>query len=134
MNNLQSSLVNAGLVSGEAMGKNFEREKTAIGQKIASVNKKVSKSPSLLKLESAETVNQFKQETKPILLDNPSLIEDVINLAQGLRELEGGKKLLWLLYSTRENISRAKPKFIKQIIKRALRKSNPTVELKKGWF
>ncbi|MCD4694243.1 hypothetical protein K8R62_02695 [bacterium] len=134
MNNLQSSLVNTGLADDKVLAKNLQNEKTVVSQHIASVNKKVSRNPSLLKLESVGSVSQFKQEAKQILLDDYSLVEEILNLAQGLKNLDGGKKLLWLLYSTKGNIFKAKPEFVKQIIKRAFRKSNPTVEFKKEWF
>ena len=133
MTDLREALVGTGLGKAEDAEKIEKTKKTRLGQNISRTNKKVSSNASLDRLNTATTVSQFKQEAKILLLEDPDLISQVIEGAQRLKSEDGGRKLLWLLYSTRDNLEKVKPKFQEQVIKRALRSSKPTTRLKPEW-
>lgn len=134
-NSLSSALLGAGLVSREQVGRQEEREKTVVGQNIGRLKGK-SASGSLMNLGTIKTVGEFKKVAREILTDNhdTKTVAEVVRLAHNLQAVDGGKKLVWLILQIRNNLSKVRTDKKEQIIKRALRSSNPTTDIPPDWL
>lgn len=87
-------------------------------------------SDSAIALEGTSTIAEFKHLAKNLLLKNSSLMKPVIDQAQRMQELDGGRKLIFLCLQLRDNLAKAKSAEEKQqLINRTFRKSNGTHEL-----
>ncbi len=102
----------------------------SLGQFLAESSRRMT----LQELEGVSSVLNFKKRAKKILLEGPGWIDDVIQAAQKLRKLDGGENLVRILRSTKYNLEQVKPVFKERIIKRALRRSNPTTQIPRGWL
>lgn len=131
---IREALLKAQLVTEEAYKKTKEQEKTRNGQQIGRLKGKISQG-SLMNLEEATKVSEFKVISKRLLIEFPckETAVEIAKLAHNISHLAGGKKLIWLILNLRNNIENIKDEFKGQVIKRALRSSCPTVEIPADW-
>ena len=138
MGDLRSALIEKGWVSEEA-GKKIlegiaEKEKSGVGIQIGRLKGKLA--ASLMDLEKVKTVSEFKEAAKKIILEDASTgtFNEIVRQAHEYQNLDGGKKLVWLILSLRDKLGKVKPEKREQVIKRALRSSNPTAEISVDWL
>lgn len=139
MNGLAAALAKAGVVSREAAKESEARISNKLtgetGSALGKLKGKAS-ATSLMNLEKIKTVSEFKEVAKKILLEDSSAatITEIVRLGHGVKELDGGKKLIWLILSLREKLPKVKPDKKEQVTKRALRSANPTVDIPSEWL
>ena len=133
--NFADALLQVGLTTEDEVKKLQQIQKTKDGQKIGQMKGKVP-AASLLNLEKADTVSEFKEQAKKILLEFPEIevAKEIARLAENIKQLGGGKKLIWLILNLRDNLGRVKADKRENVIKRALRSSNPTVDIPPDWY
>lgn len=133
MSSLSDALLNAGLVSKEA----HERQKADERQRADDESHKhnarlmaTSRKPvNFDRLNTAETVGDFRKAALDILLEYPDAFRDVLNRAHEFKTKEGGKKLDWWMYQVRDKLFKIKKKADREkFLRRALRRSNPTLD------
>jgi hypothetical protein len=135
MGSLCDALLGARLITEKAREKVDERERTFIGQQLGRLKGKNAPA-SLMNLEEVSTVSEFKEMAKQILLNDQgaTTIAEVVRLAHKINELDGGKRLIYIILSLRDNLHKVKPDKREQVIKRALRSSNPTADVPADWM
>lgn len=132
-NNLQDALLKSNLGNPSFVSKADEKLRTKVNQENSRFKGKVV-APSLLNLESIISVSEFKEVAKKLLLQDINNITDIVRIAHNIKEAEGGKKMIWLLLSLRDNLKKVKSDKYDQVIKRALRSTNPSVDIPPDWI
>jgi uncharacterized protein (UPF0264 family) len=138
MSSMAEALRKAGLVtdetSKEVLQRATEKERSQVGNNIGHLKGKPV-SASLMNIETVKTVTEFKKVARQILLEDNSaeVMAEVVRLAHNLKDFDGGKKLVWLILSLRDNLGQVKPEYRKRLIMRALRSSTPTTEVPPDW-
>jgi hypothetical protein len=125
MSSLAEALKAAGFKSPRVEG---EKEVEMMNSEIG--NGKFYSHFNLDQLQECKSIKKFKFVAKGVLENNPHSIGKVIQIAHALfKGKEGDKKLFWILYSVRDNMSCLSTDKYKQLLDRAFRKSgaNPTL-------
>lgn len=128
MNDLLEQLFQKGLITGQEYRKRKALNELK-SEKGGDNRRRRVVSFDLDKLNDAGSVRKFKEIAKEILLQNSSLIQEIIKQAHSLKDKDGGKKLIWQLYQLRDLLGHTSPDEHEQIIKKAFRKSGATFEL-----
>ena len=91
---------------------------------------------SLMNLQAAQTVGEFKDISRDLLLVDHSseTVNEVCKLAHNLQHLDGGKKLIWLVLATRKNLAAVQSERKSDVIRRAFRSSNPKTNIPPEWM
>lgn len=132
MKSLAEQLVEKGLASEEQI-KNAQvaRELKAL----ADERPKLDDHFICIHFEGCQTVREFKEVAKNILLGNPSEINEIIQRAHAFCGDEGGKKkLIWFCYQVRDVLKRAPQSKTEQVLNRAFRRNGATFEIPEDWL
>ena len=76
-------------------------------------------------LDSATTVDEFKQIARRVLTEDPSKAQLVVHKAHNFRGERGGSRLVWIMYQVRDGLKNCPADKVKLFLKRALRRANP---------
>ena len=135
MDSLADQFLKAGLISSEQHEKvsaeQDAKQRTAEGQRLASLRSKSNRPANFDRLETCKTVNEFKDTARKILLEYPEEIGQIIQSAHRFQEEAGGRRLVWLMYSVRDGLAEISLENREQFIKRAFRKSGGTIQIPK---
>lgn len=124
---LLEELFKKGLITEERYMKT-KAEKELVKDK-GGENKSLRKISSfdLNELDSVGSVRNFKEKAKEILLEDSSLIQEILKKAHRLEQRDGGRKLIWLLYQLRDALKQASSECQELIIKGAFRKAGAKI-------
>jgi len=107
MGDLTAGLVKLGLISEEEGTRILREEehvrKSDVGQNLASLTTKTGRPTSQFALETCDSIGEFRESAKVLLLDHPEEIIRVIQLAHRFKE-DDRKKFVWLLYQVRDHL------------------------------
>lgn len=120
------ALKKAGILSEKEV-KEAEAQKTLDSEEASRKQKKLGSGNE--KLSDCKTVNQFKRLAKEILQTDPDQIGRLIQKAQSFKKDPGGKKLLRIMYSMRDQMKGLKADEQERLLKRAFRRSNAKPDL-----
>ena len=84
---------------------------------------------SLLDLEEAESIREFRDKARKLLMERPDLIRDVIRSAHRFKDADGGKKLVWQFFQIRDTLAGVTMNERERFLKRALRAHGVTFEI-----
>ena len=82
-----------------------------------------NRAATLVSLAGCQSVNEFRSLALHVLLEDETTIADVIRLAHGLKESDGGKRLIWQLYQIRDDLATLSRAEYPTYLRRALRKA-----------
>lgn len=138
MTGLKDALLKAGVISAETHQAASRQEKLREQTALNMVHSKLARSTvssSIMNLEKVATVSEFKEVARKLLLEDSSdlVLKEVKRIAHNLKEVDGGKKLVWLIMSLTNDIGKVKSEFREQVINRSLRSSNPTNKIPSEW-
>jgi hypothetical protein len=134
MGNLADQLAKAGVASEKDIAKaqrlQREREQTALAQNVHRLasNHGRSGDVTLETLQAAQTITEFKDVAGKLLLKHPGLNRDVVADAQRFKDVDGGKKLIWLTLSVRDQLPGIDHREREAFLKRAFRRRGATPE------
>ena len=114
---------------------NYRREST---ESIHCAIKKSRPTVNLERLQSSNTVAEFKDIAKKILQQYPNdkeLMQEIINATHDFRDSgnTGGKKLVWIIFKIRDGLEIVVASKRKHFLNRALRKNSPKLEVPLEW-
>lgn len=134
MNTMAAALLKVGLATYDQVKLAEQRSETSASQNIDRLKGKTY-AGSLQNLEKTATVTEFKKIARDLFLIDSSK-ETLIRaskLAHNIKCCDGGGKLVRLILAIKNNLDSVKTEHREQIIKRALRSSNPTTDIPQEW-
>ncbi|MDD3498558.1 MAG: hypothetical protein PHH24_03595 [Candidatus Moranbacteria bacterium] len=130
---LQRALLGTGLGKKEDLEKLEARQKTHTGQSVGRLKGKGNVS-SMMNIDYASNITELKQIFKEAVKKDQSLIIEIIQKVHDHKDKEGAKRLIWILYSLRDNLAKTKPEFHAQIINRHLRRNGTNTKILPEWW
>jgi hypothetical protein len=132
MTSLSEALLNAGLVNTqeherEQALKELKREED-VRENLASLCQASPKGSWIEDLANCHTVNELRRAAIVLLARQPECAGDVLKEAHRLKELPGGKKLVWQMYQIRDNLQAVAEQDRERFLKRALRRAGSTLK------
>ena len=131
MTSLRDALAKANVVSertvkeAEAM-EAIERE--AAGQALQQ-RVMATQAHTLEDLKDATIIREFRDKARKLLVERPDLVNQVITLAHRFKDQPGGKRLVWLVFSVRDQLGHVPGPERDRFLRRAFRNKGATMEV-----
>src|SRR3989344_8671297 len=119
----------AGLISPEQHNKvRVEQEskrRAQEGAHLHSLTRKSGRPANFDRLETCQTINEFKETAQKLLMEYPEGAQEVVQLAHRFQGKEGSKKLIWIVFQVRDLLPQVPDDQRSRFLSRAFRKANP---------
>jgi len=131
MKSLAQQLIEKGLAPKDSLKKSKITERMIEGQHLKSsgFQRITSIVRSIDDLEKCQSVREFKEAAREIVLSDISSISAIVKKAHMLKDGDGGKRLIGMMYALREGLSRAPTSDHDRMIRQAFRKAGGVVNL-----
>jgi len=106
MGSFADIMKNAGLITEEAAEEVRKKDLDRMRQVQRSYRREKGGDYGLAQLEVEDSVVQFREQSKQLLLRDPSLITDILRIAHQFGDEESRKNLVWRLYTLRDELKK----------------------------
>lgn len=131
MGSLQNQLAKVGLVSEQEVrkAKALEDMEQEAVQRLLQKKVMAKHANTLDDLRDAPTIREFRDRVRKLLVERPDLVDQVIRLAHQFKDQQGGKKLVWQVFSVRDRLRSVTPNERDRLLRRAFRNHGSTMEV-----
>lgn len=131
-NNLADQLLKVGAATPtqhhQAISEQAKRDDARSALQRSQLTTKHDRPINLDRILTCETIAEFKATAKILLLEHPEFISDVVKAAHRFKEMDGGKKLVWVVLNVRNGLPSIAPDARERFLNRAFRRHGSTFE------